>query len=265
MKTKEMWKPVTISGVSGILLGAGAVYGAQKLMANDDYQLAELVETEQPLKETTMDDNLSFKHAFDGAREELGPDGLFHWRGNIYSTCTAEEWNAKTAEEKDLIAQQIRPEVSADEIDTAQIEDVTVVEDTDMAYQDDVQIDNSYTTSDDADVAVATVAEDVSAEPTEAAETSDNDVRIVGYGDIDLANGNTVTVEELDINGQRVAIIDVDQDGVGDIAMSDLNHNNQPDEGEVIDLHTGDVLSFGNSADQTAMDDTDIPVDIMPA
>lgn len=262
MKTKEMWKPVTISGVSGILLGAGAVYGAQKLMANDDNQLAELVETEQPLKETTMDDNLSFKHAFDGAREEIGPDGLFHWRGNIYSTCTAEEWAAKTDEEKDLIAQQIRPEVSAEEIDTTQLEEVYEEEDTDMAYHEDVQIDHSYTASDDADVAVATIAEDVSAE---AADDGDNDVRIIGYGDIDLANGNSVTIEELDINGQRVAIIDVDQDGVGDVAMSDLNHNNRPDEGEIIDLHTGDVLSFGNSVDQTAMDDTDIPVDIMPA
>lgn len=261
MKTKEMWKPVTISGVSGILMGAGAVYGAQKLMANNDDQLAELVETEQSLKETTMDDSLSFKHAFDGAREEIGPDGLFHWRGNIYSTCTAEEWAAKTTEEKDLIAQQIRPEVSVEEIDTAQLEDATETRDTEMAYNDDVQIDNSYTTASDADVAVATIAEEV---PTEA-EVGDDDVRIVGYGDIDLANGNTVTVEELDINGQRVAIIDMDQDGVGDIAMSDINHNNQPDEGEVIDLHTGDVLSFGDSVDQTAMDDTDIAADIMPA
>ena len=264
MKTKEMWKPVTISGVSGILLGAGAVYGAQKLMANDidQDQLAELVETEQPLKETVMDDNLSFKHAFDGAREEIGPDGLFHWRGNIYSTCTAEEWAAKTAEEKDLIAQQVRPEVSVEDVDTAQLEEVYEVGDTDMAYQDDVQIDNSYTATDDADVAVATIAEDVSAE---AAETGDDDVRIVGYGDIDLANGNSVTVEELDINGQRVAIIDVDQDGVGDYAMSDLNHNNQADEGEVIDLHTGYAVTFGNDGDQASMDDTDIPVDFMPA
>lgn len=262
MKTKEMWKPVTISGVSGILLGAGAVYGAQELMANDNNQLAELVETEQPLKETVMDDNLSFKHAFDGAREKIGPDGLFHWRGNIYSTCTAEEWEAKTAEEKDLIAQQVRAEVSVDEIDTAQLEEVYEKEDTDMAYVDDVQIDQSYNATDDVDVAVATVAEEV---PAEEPETGDNDVRIIGYGDVDLANGHTVTVEELDINGQRVAIIDVDKDGVGDFAMSDLNHNQQPDEGEVIDLHTGDVVSFGTGVDQTAMDDVDIPVDVMPA
>ena len=47
--------------------------------------------------------------------------------------------------------------------------------------------------------------------------------------------------------------------------MSDLNHNQQPDEGEVIDLHTGDVVSFATGVDQTAMDDVDIPVDVMPA
>lgn len=259
MKTKEMWKPVTIGGVSGILLGAGAVYGAQELMAKDNDLLAELVE-HQPLKETVMDDNLSFKHAFENAREELGPDGLFHWRGNIYSTCTAEEWNTKTAEEKDLIAQQIQPEVSADDVDTAQIEEEYVEENVDVTIADDVQIDNSYTATDDADVAIATVADEEPRVQTDA-EVDDDDVRIVGYGNVDLADGHVVTVEELDINGQRVAIIDVDQDGVGDIAMSDLNHNNQADEGEIIDLHTGDVVSFG---DQASVDDIDVPIDIMP-
>ena len=108
-------------------------------------------------------------------------------------------------------------------------------------------------------------AQVVAEESAPAVDTGDDDVRVIGYGDINLVDGRSVTVEELEINGQRVAVIDVDKDGVGDFAMSDLNHNNHADEGEVIDLHTGDAVSFHN--DQTAMDDSSVDVDlnIMPA
>jgi hypothetical protein len=41
-------------------------------------------------------------------------------------------------------------------------------------------------------------------------------------------------------------VIDVDKDGDPDFAMTDLNHNNQMDEGEVIDLHTGEAVAFTN-------------------
>ena len=80
-------------------------------------------------------------------------------------------------------------------------------------------------------------------------ESKDDDVRVVGSGHVQLPDGHFVAVEELDVNGQRVAVIDVDNDGVGDIAMSDLNHNQLADEGEIIDLHTGETLSFTNSVE----------------
>ena len=56
----------------------------------------------------------------------------------------------------------------------------------------------------------------------------------------------------MEINGQRVAVIDVDKDGEADFAMTDLNHNYQMDDGEVIDLHTGETLTFTN--DETTDD-----------
>ena len=59
-------------------------------------------------------------------------------------------------------------------------------------------------------------------------------------------------MQELEINGQRVAVIDVDKDGDPDLAMTDLNHNQQMDEGEVIDLHTGEAISFVD--DDSAID-----------
>jgi predicted nucleic acid-binding Zn-ribbon protein len=89
----------------------------------------------------------------------------------------------------------------------------------------------------------------VSEHVAETAEAADDDVRVLGYGDVALENGRTITVEELNINGQRVAVIDVDKDGEADLALSDLNQNRQLDEGEVIDLHTGEAVSFTNDND----------------
>ena len=82
----------------------------------------------------------------------------------------------------------------------------------------------------------------------------DNDVRVVGFKDIEIGNGRSITMQEVDINGQRVAVIDVDKDGDPDFAMTDLNHNNPMDEGEVIALHTGEAVAFTN--DDPAVDNT---------
>lgn len=247
MKMKENWKPVTISGITGILMGAGSVLAARELTTGNEEAVAE-AESSDGLKEMTVDDSMSFKDAFDMARNELGPGGLFHWRGNIFNTYTSDEWNAMSHEDKEQFAQEVNPEVSPEDVDTdlmaeAEVDEVAADEDVAVADEtEEVRVVADQTTSDN-DVAMA------SAEVIEDAlnETDDDDVRVIGYGDIDLVNGNTVTVEELEINGQRVAVIDMDKDGVGDIAMSDLNHNNHADEGEIIDLHTGDVLSFDSN------------------
>lgn len=257
MKMKENWKPVTISGITGILMGAGSVLAAREFTTGNEEAIAE---SSDELKETTVDDSMSFKEAFDTARAELGPGGIFHWRGNIFNTYTSDEWNGMTDEDKNEFAQNVNPEVSPEDVDTdlmaeAEVDDevVEVVDDLEDVAQE-VSVVAEETTSDN-DLAMATVAE---VQEENLDETGDNDVRVIGYGDIDLANGRAVTVEELEINGQRVAVIDVDQDGVGDIAMSDLNHNNQADDGEIIDLHTGDVLAFDHN--NTSVEDVDSDV-----
>lgn len=234
--------------MTGILMGAGSMYATQRLTTDS----ATVVESsEQPLHEASVEGCKSFREAFQTARAELGAGGVFRWHGNIYNTYTAEEWNAMSKEEKNLFAQRVKPEVSPADIDTNQI---TKQE---SAADEDVQV---ASVQQEDPVAKAQVVAD------EAGEVqSDDDVRVIGFGDVNLADGRSVTVEELEINGQRVAVIDVDKDGVGDFAMSDLNHNQRADEGEVIDLHTGDVISFQN--DQTSMDDSaaDVDLNMIPA
>lgn len=240
---KENWKPVTISGMTGILMGAGSMYATQSL-ATDNASVVE--PNEQPLHEASVEGCKSFRDAFQAARAEFGPGGVFRWHGNIYNTYTVEEWNAMSTEEKNQFAQRVKPEISPADIDTKQMAEASTAD-------DDVRVAPNQKDIDLEDKARATAT---------VGNTDDDDVRVIGFGDVNLADGRSVTVEELEINGQRVAVIDVDKDGVGDFAMSDMNHNNRADEGEVIDLHTGDAVSFHN--DQTAIDDSAADVDMIP-
>lgn len=230
MEKKETWKPVTIGGITGILMGAGAVYGVQTLASETGNDAS--ANTKDGLKAMSANDDLSFADAFNAARAELGPGGVFTWHGNIYNTYTADEWQAMTENEQNDFAEEVNPEVSPADIDVAEIEDATTSE------EDVLIAENSQTQQVSDDNIHATTWNDIVQE--------DNDVRVIGYGDIEMSDGNTVTMQELDVNGQRVAIVDVDKDGDPDFAMTDLNQNREMDEGEVIDLHTGEAVSFTN-------------------
>lgn len=240
MTAKESWKPVTIGGLTGILMGAGAMYGVQAIASGSNEVASG---AEEGLKVATVDDSMSFSQAFEAARAQVGAGGVFTWRGNIFNTYTADEWKAISNEDKHHFAEQVKPEVPASEVDTKQVADVEL-----QTEDDDVQIAQDVEQPQDHDVEMKTESEErpnVQATSWNDLAESD-DVRIVGFKDIDMGRGRSIAMQELDINGQRVAVIDVDKDGEPDLAMTDLNHNQQMDEGEVIDLHTGEALSFEN-------------------
>lgn len=48
----------------------------------------------------SVEDDMSFGDAFETARNELGPGGVFVWRGQAYNTYLSEEWNQMTEEQK---------------------------------------------------------------------------------------------------------------------------------------------------------------------
>lgn len=226
MKTNNQnWKEVSISGVTGILMGAGAMKAMQLRDGDDAANDNQLASSERSY------DDMTFREAFDAARAELGAGGVFRWHGNIYNTYTADEWNAKTADEQDAFAEQVGAEVSADKVENAELTQVEAKEETGADVK--VVMDN------DTDATASSVGE-------QTVESDDDDVRVLGYGEVTLKDGHNVTVQELEINGRRVAVVDVDQDGEADYAMSDLNQNQRMDEGEVIDLHTGETVSFTN-------------------
>lgn len=228
MTTKEIWKPVTISGVTGILMGAGTMYAIENASSGEMAGGNNV----EPLKVSSVDDSLSFGQAFEAARAEVGPGGVFRWHGNIYNTYTAEEWRSMSQQSQNQFAERVKPEISPADINAGEIGSVEQVEKPLLAENQDVQVQEETT---------QTVA------ANHEVKSEDDDVRVVGFGHVEIAEGRYVAVEEVDINGQRVAIIDVDNDGVADVAMSDVNHNGQADNGEIIDLHTGESLAFTNS------------------
>ena len=246
MTAKESWKPVTIGGLTGILMGAGAMYGVQAIASGSDEVASG---AEEGLKVATVDDSMSFSQAFEAARAQVGAGGVFTWHGNIFNTYTADEWKAMSNEDKQLFAEQVKPQVPASEIDTKQVAEVEP-----QNSDDDVQIAQESVQPQDHDVEIQ--PERVNGANAQVTTWNDlaqsDDVRIVGFKDIEVGRGRSIAMQELEINGQRVAVIDVDKDGEPDLAMTDLNHNQQMDEGEVIDLHTGEAISFVD--DDSAID-----------
>lgn len=212
-KSKGAWKHVTLGGVSGILMGAGLLYGGQVAAKELDKpedateQAAEEAQAaEGGLHVATTHDEMSFGEAFAAARAEVGPGGVFHWHGGVYNTYTADEWNSMTPDQKHEFAQQVQPEVDANHVSTPTDAhpDVAVHNAADTSHQ---SADTSHQTTDTEDVMV------VSEEAAQSYQALENeDVHIVGYTNVDdhLAVG-------YDLNGDGqtdVAIIDLGQEGL---------------------------------------------------
>jgi hypothetical protein len=55
-----------------------------------------------------------FKEAFDTARAQVGPGGIFEWHGQWYNTYTAEEWTGMTPENREDYVSLVQPYVESD-------------------------------------------------------------------------------------------------------------------------------------------------------
>ena len=208
--TPNSWKLVALGGVSGVLMGAGSLYAGQvvvKELESDNKEESSFNETtENGLKVADVDQGMSFGQAFAAARAEVGPGGVFHWHGGIYNTYTEAEWNAMTAEQKHDFAQQVKPEISANEVPTPTDANTHIIVEHHVYHHDINHSANDVQT-----------VEDVQ-EVHQQANNADSDVHIVGYGEI---RGHSAVALDMDSDGQAdVAIIDVDDSG--DVSNPDL-------------------------------------------
>ena len=104
-KDSKVWKTVTMGGVTGIALGAvaalipGEINGGElpPVLPSGVTELGggSTVAASIPVAHG-VSDNMSFADAFDCARIEVGPGGVFVWHDYVYSTYTEEEWGGMT-------------------------------------------------------------------------------------------------------------------------------------------------------------------------
>ena len=202
----QPWKAVSLGGVAGILMGAGAMYAAKAHASETpDVEAADenVTTTEDVVAEAHVSDSQSFRDAFDAARAEVGPGGVFHWHGGIYNTYTAAEWDAMSDAEKDAFAQRVAPEVEASAVSTP----------TDA--QPEV-------------VVVHHVHHVVSDEPVPT--NQDDEVHIVATGEVE---------------GHVAVALDVDGDNEADVVVIDANDNGELDANDVAVNSRGDVATIG--------------------
>jgi len=209
------WKAVALGGMTGILMGAGAIYAdrahavTQSDVSTDTNEQpdSDIGGNRMPVAE--VDDSLSFSDAFDAARAEIGPGGVFEWHGGIYNTYTEDEWNNMQSEQREEFAQQVKPEVTPDVVPTPSDENpdiaIPAVEDVETVNGvEEIETNNDVTQADD-------------------------DVHIVGYGEID---------------GHQAVAFDTTNDGQADVAIIDINDNYELDNEDIIVDNEGHMATI---------------------
>lgn len=100
-----IWKRASITAAGGVLIGSAS----SMLMSMNPVELDVKVNNETADGEIEVipsaEKDMPFNEAFASARAELGPGSYFEWHGNVYSTCTAEEWNEMVRQSQEDLSQ----------------------------------------------------------------------------------------------------------------------------------------------------------------
>lgn len=234
---KAGWKAVAVGGASGILIGGGAMLatslgaGATTPEATPapETPSAETPETSAeeaaatagaatPPEVAEVSGGLSFSEAFNEARAEVGPGGVFTWHGGVYSTYTAEEWNSMSAEERDTYVHSISPDVYAEAAHDHSAS---------HAHAQHVEVEDSN-------------VHQVIDTPEEPGNSdSDDGVRFLGLsavGENEDGSTNYAGIATVEGHAAILANTDGDADNTFDQMWVDINDNENVDDGEVTDI-----------------------------
>ncbi|MBO7068608.1 MAG: hypothetical protein J6W52_08025 [Bacteroidaceae bacterium] len=188
-----------------------------------------------------VDDSMSFGEAFRTAHDEVGPGGVFEWHGQLYGTYTAAEWNNLTSEEKLEYNNHLRvvgkPDYASN-VSHHQSHEQHV-----ETHIEDVAV-NTTETHDGGQQEVEVVGH-----TQDVAQTDDAEVQVLGVEYIQSEDGQEMAIGGMSVNGQEIYVLDADNDGVGDVAVMDVNGNGQLDANEIQDLseHPVDMSIFENT------------------
>lgn len=248
-RNTQFWKNVMIGGIPGILIGAAGTGLATTASATtsgvDPVDPVDPDPTElSPLQIAEVSDDMSFGEAFAAAREQVGPGGVFEWRGNVYNTYNADEWEAMSPEDRAEFADRLSvTPIEIEEDVTPEVPEVVPEEPVDTDQEDD-NTENSADVGYDDEI----VGEEV-------------DIQIDEVGVVVMEDGSEAVMAVGQVDGHTAVLADVDNDGVFDAMAVDHNDNNIADDNEFEDISEGNLtvddavlLAQNNLADDPAED-----------
>lgn len=206
-----------------------------------------------PVAESVTDD-MNFSEAFGAARAEVGAGGVFEWRGNVYNTYYAEEWNAMSEYDKSEFVSHLSltdiddNDTSGPETETEELVEVIAIEDDIAGMDTDVEV-----------VPLDEPASDIDDDVVSTESEEEYDIEIMGVyhdEDVDMNIGSVV------VDGQEIVFLDADNDNDKfEYVAIDINNDGYIDADEIADISDYDlpvdslrVDSFDNS--YLAYDDT---------
>lgn len=239
-KKSGAWKSVIIGGVPGVLLGTAGTAFAQEVIdvnhqdepnedaSNTNVEHIEPQEVGVGMAESVNDD-MSFGEAFDAAREEVGPGGVFEWHGHLYNTYSAAEWESMSDEDRQEFANSV---YNTQNEDNSEVEEQgqspmelganNVVEGN--GEQEPAELTNSETTSEG-----------------EVSEEEVIDVQVHEVGSVTSEDGEILNVAVASVDGHDAAFVDVNNDGYVDGVLVDSNDDGIIEDNEVIETPDSDV------------------------
>ncbi len=234
-----MWKHMAVGAGSGLLIGSVATLlmgmKAEDVETDSDDSGAnhreELSHPEwvddQIQVATSVNDDMSFGEAFDAARAEVGAGGCFEWRGNLYGTYLADEWDNMTAEQR----AEYGSHFSWSNIDHSESDVAQHTTGHDDAASHPASAGDQTVADDDIEVVESTIPEPTpDVVDTTLPEPSVEVLGVVHDPETDANIGGMV------VDGQEIILVDVDNDMRFDYMASDLNGNGVLDQGELVDI-----------------------------
>ena len=219
--SSSSWKASAAGLGTGIVLGSVSSLAAAGRIAPEGETGEETPETEteeagaaQSYADESIsiaegvNDEMSFSEAFAAARAEVGPGGAFEWRGNVYGTYTADEWNSMTAEDK----QEYFSHFNWSNAGSSSNEEGSSSNEEAAESQDD-------------GIEVHTVEE-----PGSAAASDEQEVEVLGVVYDSDSNAN---IAAMVVDGHDAIMVDVDNDGVFDVMAVDADGDGQVSDNEM--------------------------------
>ena len=291
---KSSVKKAAIGAGAGLLIGGISTLfmGMKKADAESDEAEAKEESADQEMNPIDLVDDtlqiagasnedLSFNEAFEAARAEVGPGGVFTWHGNLYGTYTMEEWYNLTSDEKAEYASRIHwDNVDSTESDVAEFapettpadevspEEVTVVETTADDEEDDIEVISVQ--HDDEVVVDEYEGEPIVADEDNVTITTEEDVEVIeGEAEVEILgvvhdDATGANIGGVSIGGQEALLVDMDGDMTFDYMGVDTNGNGVVEAEELVDIQDHNISVSAFDALATPSDDMLASNDDMP-